>query len=112
MWVLAPEPDMVNGKTAFDAADQGDPAAIQVVDDYRRYLACGLTSIVNILQPEVLCVGGGVCNQGENLLGPVREIFDREDYARDCVRRTRIVRAELGNDAGIIGAAMLPLYRA
>lgn len=112
MWVLAPELSSVTGKTAFDAADQGDPAAIQVVDDYRRYLACGLTSIVNILQPEVLCVGGGVCNQGENLLGPVREIFDREDYARDCVRRTRIVRAELGNDAGIIGAAMLPLYRA
>ena len=66
---------------------------------------------MNIFQPEVLCVGGGVCNQGERLLAPVRAVFDREDYARASARRTRIVRAQLGNDAGIIGAALLPLYQ-
>ncbi len=111
MWTVAPTLEQVEGKTAFDAMELGDAAAKQVVDQYCAYLACGLTSIVNIFQPEVLCVGGGICNQGETLLKPVREIFDREDYARDCSRRTWIVRAELGNDAGIIGAALLPLYR-
>lgn len=111
MWTIAPTLDRVEGKTAFDAMELGDPVAEQVVEQYCAYLACGLTSIVNIFQPEVLCVGGGICNQGETLLRPVREIFDREDYARDCTRRTRIVRAELGNDAGVIGAALLPLYR-
>lgn len=111
MWTVASMLEQVEGKTAFDAMELGDPVAKQVVEQYCSYLACGLTSIVNIFQPEVLCIGGGICNQGETLLRPVREIFDREDYARDCKHRTRIVRAELGNDAGIIGAALLPLYR-
>lgn len=111
MWKICPSLDAVDGRTCFDAMAQGDETARAVVRQYQRYLADGLTSIVNIFQPEVLCVGGGICNQGETLLGPVREFFDREDYARDCSRRTRLVRAELGNDAGIIGAALLPLYR-
>jgi glucokinase len=111
MWKLNPELSGVNGRTAFDAMRQGDETAAQVVRDYVRYLACGLTSIINIFQPEILCVGGGICNEGETLLAPVREIVDREDYARDCKKRTSIVRATLGNDAGIIGAALLPLYR-
>lgn len=111
MWREAGALEAVNGQTAFSAMEQGDKAAREVVDAYIRHLACGLTSVVNIFQPEVLCVGGGVGNQGETLLKPVREIVDREDYARASRRRTRIVPAELGNDAGIIGAALLPLYR-
>jgi glucokinase len=111
LWQLAPELSAVNGRTAFDAMAQGDETAKAVVDGYVHHLACGLTSIINIFQPEVLCVGGGVCNQGETLLAPVRAIFDREDYARNSRHRTRLVRASLGNDAGIIGAALLPLYR-
>lgn len=111
MWQISPTLEQVDGRTAFDAMDQGDETAKNVVRQYQEYLADGLTSIINIFQPEVLCVGGGICNQGENLLGPVREIIDREDYARDSRRRTKVVRATLGNDAGIIGAALLPLYR-
>ncbi len=111
MWEISPELAHVNGRTCFDAIARGDEAAKTVVDNYTRYLANGLASIANIFQPEVLCLGGGICNQGEVLLGPVREIFDREDYARDCKRRTKILRATLGNDAGIIGAALLPIYR-
>ena len=111
MWQEASSLEAVSGRTAFDAMRLGDKAAQNVVDQYVRHLACGLTSIINIFQPEVLCVGGGICNEGETLLAPVREIFDREDYARDSLRRTKILRATLGNDAGIIGAALLPLYR-
>ncbi len=111
LWQVAGSPEEVTGKTAFDAVLLGDRTAKAVVDRYVYYLACGLTSIVNIFQPEVLCIGGGISNQGDVLLDPVREIFDREDYARSSARRTRIVRATLGNDAGIIGAALLPFYR-
>lgn len=111
MWQISPTLDQVDGRTSFDAMAQGDETATAVVRQYQEYLADGLTSIINIFQPEVLCVGGGICNQGENLLGPVRAIIDREDYARDSRRRCRVVRATLGNDAGIIGAALLPLYR-
>ena len=111
MWKLAPTLDKVDGRTSFEAMKQGDETAKAVVDAYCEYLGCGLASIINIFQPEILCVGGGICNQGETLLSPVRAIVDREDYARNSARRTKIVRAELGNDAGIIGAALLPLYR-
>ena len=68
----------VNGKTAFDAMEDGDPAAKEVVEEYVAYLATGLVNIINIFQPDVLCVGGGVSNQGENLLGPVRAFVERE----------------------------------
>lgn len=111
LWALAGSLEGVTGRTPFDAAAQGDPTARRVIDEYVSYLGCGVTSLVNILQPEVVCIGGGPSAQGENLLGPVRAILDREDYARNSARRTRLVRAALGNDAGIIGAAMLPLFR-
>ena len=111
LWQVARTLDLVDGRTVFDAMRLGDATARKVFDAYVKYLACGLTSIINIIQPEVLCVGGGICNQGETLLAPVREIIRQEDYARDSLRHTKLIRATLGNDAGIIGAALLPLYR-
>lgn len=111
MWKLAPTLEAVDGRTCFEAMKQGDETAKAVVDTYCGYLANGLASIINIFQPEILCVGGGICNQGETLLAPVRAIVDKEEYARNSLRRTKILRASLGNDAGIIGAALLPLYR-
>jgi len=101
----------VNGRTVFDAAGQGDPTAQAVLEEYTEYLGDGVTSLVNILQPEVVCIGGGIAAQGETLLAPVREILAREDYARGNLRRTRLVKATLGNHAGIIGAALLPNFR-
>jgi glucokinase len=89
----------------------GDETAQQVLRTYAGYLATGITNMVNIFQPEVVCIGGGVSNAGEVLLAPVREIFDREDYARDSKNRCKLVIASLGNDAGIIGAAMLTKFR-
>jgi glucokinase len=111
-WTLAEgRLDRVTGRTAFDAAHQGDPTGISIVAEYLGHLASGLVSIVNIFQPEVLCIGGGISNQGDTLLVPIRKVLDKEDYARNSKRRTRLVIATLGNDAGLIGAAMLPLYR-
>ena len=101
----------VDGRTAFAAKAQGDPTGTEVVQNYLSALACGITNIVNVFQPEVLCIGGGVSNQGDSLLPPLQAVLDREDYARDCAHRTRLAIATLGNDAGLIGAALLPLYR-
>ena len=111
LWKLAGSLEAVNGRTPFDAAAQGDAAAGKVIDEYVDYLGCGIASLVNLFQPEVVCIGGGPSAQGETLMAPVRYILNREDYARNNLHRTRLVRASLGNDAGIIGAALLPLFR-
>ena len=97
----------VNGRTAFDAMRDGDPTAKAVVEEYISYLACGLVNIINIFQPDVLCIGGGISNEGENLLGPVRSYVERERYTKHNDKQTVICKCTLGNDAGIIGAAYL-----
>ena len=111
LWQLAGSLEGVNGRTPFDAAARGDAAAGKVIAEYVDYLGCVVASLVNIFQPEVFCIGGGPSAHGETLMAPVRYILNREDYARNSVHRTRLVRAALGNDAGIIGAALLPLFR-
>lgn len=107
LWKLAPSLDQVNGRTAFDAMRAGDAAGERVVREYIQYLACGLANIVNTFQPEILCIGGGISREGDALLRPVSEIVSREDYARFSKRRTKLIAARLGNDAGLIGAALL-----
>ncbi len=99
--------DNVTGKTAFDAMKDGDATGKEVVDNYIGYLACGIVNVINIFQPDILCVGGGVSRQGETLLAPVREIVAKERITKHNDKQTKIVSAILGNDAGIIGAACL-----
>lgn len=99
----------VTARTAFDAMRRGDKAAAQVVDTYISYLACGVANIVNIFQPEVLSIGGGICNEKHYLLDPLQAIVDREQYTRNDAAKTAIKIAEMGNDAGIVGAAGLGL---
>ena len=112
LWALAAgNLDQVDGRTPFEGAGRGDSTALQIIDEYISYLGCGVTSLVNLFQPEVFCIGGGPSAQGENLIGPVREILQREDYARNQTHRTKLVRALLGNDAGLIGAALLSQFR-
>lgn len=99
--------DKVSGRTAFDAMLAGDSTGTEIVDKYIGYLATGLINVINIFQPDVLCIGGGVANQGENLLTPLRAIIERERFTKHNDKQTRICAASLGNDAGIIGAACL-----
>ncbi len=108
MWTLCDgKIENAGARTAFQAQRQGDEGGKRVVDRFIRYLAIGLTNVVNIFQPDVLCVGGGVSGEGEALLAPVREILEREQYSRNCKVKTVLKKAELGNDAGIVGAALL-----
>ena len=77
------------------------------VNEYIYYLAVGISNIINVFQPEVLSIGGGVCNERDYLLLPLLEIVDREQFTRDSEHKSKVVIASLGNDAGIIGAAGL-----
>ena len=112
LWQVAGSLDGVNGKTAFDAKDLGDPVAAAVVDTYISYVACGLANLMNILEPQVVCIAGGISAQGEKLLAPLREKVRREVFTPLVADKARIVRAALGDDAGIIGAALLGKYLA
>ncbi len=97
----------VSARTPFDAMRRGDKAGKEVVDEYISYLACGIANIINIFQPEVLSIGGGICNEKNYLLEPLLALVDREQYTRDNTRKTVVKIAEMGNDAGIVGAAGL-----
>lgn len=108
MWEIAENSlTKVNGRTAFEAMRQGDVTAAKVVEKYVAYLACGVANIINIFQPEILCVGGGIGNEKENLLVPLRKVVATEIYSIHALKQTKILSAELGNDAGIIGSALL-----
>lgn len=104
---MAEEKGKVTARTSFDAMRAGDPAAKAVVDKYIKYLAAGITNTINIFQPDILCIGGGVCNEGDPLLLPVKALVKEEVFTRNSKKNTEIVIAKLGNDAGIIGAAFL-----
>ncbi len=98
------DPEKVDGKTAFDAAKEGDAAAQTVIKNYIMYLGEGIVNLVNIFRPEAVILGGGVCNQGEYLLAPLRKYIAEKVYVPcDRVPLT-LNRAALGNDAGIYGA--------
>ncbi|MBQ9893933.1 MAG: ROK family glucokinase [Ruminococcus sp.] len=104
---MANEKGKVTARTSFDCMRAGDKVAKDVVDKYIKYLAAGITNTINIFQPDVLCIGGGVCNEGDPLLLPMKALVKEEVYTRNSEKNTEIVIAKLGNDAGIIGAAFL-----
>ena len=109
MWDIVENGDIkkANGRTAFDAMRAGDKTAEGVVKKYMNYLACGLVNIISIFQPEILCIGGGIGNEKEYLLAPVRKLVSAQVYSIHSEKQTQICSATLGNDAGIIGAALL-----
>lgn len=101
--------DKIGGRSAFLVAKEtGDPTARVVCQRYIRYLGIGIVNLINLFQPELLCIGGGVSNEeDEALLYPLQQIVKTKCYGRDHGRMTKVVKAKLGNDAGIIGAAYL-----
>lgn len=106
--MLVPTEADVNGHTAFDAAAQGDAAAQAVVDNYIHYLAVGVANLINIFFPEVIGLSGGVANQGENLLKPLRTAVEPMTFGHNFAKKhTRITTCTLGYRAGVIGAALL-----
>ena len=106
---LAEQAGKVNGRIAFDGKRAGDEASCEVVDEYIKYLASGLATIINIFQPEVLSIGGGISNEGQYLLDLVTPLVISQIYGTGTVPTPSIRIATLRNDAGIIGAAVLGL---
>ena len=102
-WVK--ENGKVSGRTAFECAKAGDETAKEVVDNYIKYLATGLISIINVFQPERIVIGGGISKEGDYLLNPIKQIVYDCKY-NNYVEKTKIEIARLFNDAGIIGAAL------
>lgn len=98
----------VSGRSAFQAAKQGDRVGKLIVNLFISHLACGITNVINIFQPDVLCLGGGLSKEDDDyLLNPLKRIIEKERYSRHSEKQTKIVKAMLGNNAGVIGASML-----
>jgi glucokinase len=95
------------GRTVTDLAAKGDALATDVVADAGRHLGVALASLANIFDPDVIVIGGGVAAAGELLIGPARK--ELEARALDPMNRTPVKLAELGPEAGMIGAAAMAL---
>ena len=98
-----------NGKILFGCAQNGDATALDVLDKYAKYVAEGIVDLINIFQPEYVVIGGGVSAQGDYLLNPIKKYVAKSTYGGELVKTAEIKMAKLGNDAGIIGAALLAL---
>jgi glucokinase len=103
----------LHGATAADVADAarvGDPAAAKVWRETCEALACGVTSIANLFEPEVVVIGGGVSRQGDHLLAPVREVVEAQVIGPPG-RVVRVLEAALGDHVGVAGAAAVAYER-
>ena len=96
----------ITAKNVIDAAKQYDEEAIKIFNDYVKYLAIGIVNVINMLDPEVIILGGGVANAGDFLIKPLKKEVAENILFKD-LPYADIRKAELGNDAGIIGAAIL-----
>jgi len=107
MWKICPDIDMVGGKVSFEAAKNGDEAAIKVIDNYVKYLGEGILNFCNIFRPNVIVLSGGVANAGPFLFDKVNEYIKERNYGYKRTPEVKVVPAELGYDSGKIGAAAL-----
>jgi glucokinase len=95
--------ERITAETVYDAAMQGDGLAQEIVRDTARYLGAGIASLLNVMNPDVVVVAGGVTQAGEALFGPLRTEVRRRAFGA-AVRAVRIVPAELPGTAGVVGA--------
>jgi glucokinase len=102
--------DVVGAEDVAAAARSGDPVAQAVWDETLEALACGIISIVNLFEPELVVIGGGVSRSGEQLLGPVRELV--QAGAMKPAGSAQVVVSALGDHVGVVGAAAIVHERA
>jgi glucokinase len=97
----------LDAKMIFEAASEGDGLAQKILRDFIYHLSVGIVNLINIFQPEVVVIGGGVSKAGEDLLEPLRKQVYGSIYSGDFIPKPKLTVASAGNDAGIIGAALL-----
>lgn len=107
MWKVCPDIECVGGKTSFDAAKQGDKAAVQVLDNYVKYLGEGILNYCNIFRPNAIVLSGGVANAGDYLFDKLNQYVKERNYGYKMTPEVKILPAKLGYDSGKIGAAAL-----
>ena len=107
MWKVCPDIDLVSGKVPFEAAKQGDKVAINVLDNYIKYLGEGILNFCNIFRPNVVVLSGGIANAGDYLFDRVNKYIKDRNYGYKMTPEVKVVPAELGYDSGKIGAAAL-----
>lgn len=101
-------PERVTAKLVAEAADKGDTEAEEILAEAMAYLGVGMASLVNLFNPELIVIGGGLTNMGEGLFGPVRRAIERRAFPA-AARAVRVVPAELGDDVGVLGAVAVAI---
>ncbi|HHY97553.1 MAG TPA: ROK family protein [Firmicutes bacterium] len=102
------DPDKISAKIVAQAADQGDEEAISILNEAFTYLGLGIVTLLNLLNPEVIVIGGGVSQIGARLFGKVQEVVSKRAI-KAAVDVVRIVPSALGQDVGLVGAAALAI---
>lgn len=108
---LAGTADKVTGETVHEAALKGDPVAGKLFDQLGHWLGIGIASLVNLFDPQLVILSGGLVTTGDLLLQPARASFERFVFARAHRKLPPLALAQLGTDAGLIGAALLALHQ-
>ncbi len=102
------DPERITAKLVAQAAEQGDVEATNILEEAMTYLGIGMANLVNLLNPELIVIGGGLTNMGDRLFRPVRSIIDQRAFAASA-QAVRVVPAELGDDVGVLGAAAVAM---
>jgi glucokinase len=101
----------ITAKLVGQAADQGDVEAQGILDEAMGYLGIGMANLVNLLNPQVIVIGGGLTKMGERLFGPVRRTIHRRAFTVSA-NAVEIRAAQLGGDVGLLGAAAVAMTAA
>lgn len=99
--------EKLDGETIFAVAEKCDKTANEVLQKYFSYVGVGIVNMINSIYPEAIIIGGGVSEAGDTLINGVRSYIEKHFFVKDAALMPKIVKAKLGNDAGIIGAAAL-----
>lgn len=97
----------MDAKAVFDGAKAGDAACQELVAEYIAQLAAGISSFITIFRPDIIIIGGGVANAGDALFVPLNKELKHCTFGAEEIGVPLVIPAQLGNDAGIIGAAFL-----
>lgn len=104
------DPDLITAKMVTEAAAQGDAEAQEIIAEAMEHLGIAMASLVNAFNPQLIVIGGGLTNIGEQLFEPVRHVIAQRAFSA-AAEVVRVVPAELGDDVGVLGAAAVALYK-
>ena len=115
MWESCTDPSgkrelkMAGGRTPFIAARKGDRAALELLETFTNMAGQAIANLITLFRPEKVIIGGGLCNEGDYFITPLYEAAKQRVFGSGLMPMPPFNRARLGNDAGIVGAAMLAL---